>query len=213
MARACARGTSAARGVSLIELLVGIAVLSVALMLGVPSLSEWIANTQIRSTAESLQNGLNLARAEAVRRNTIVRFQLTTTLDNSCALASTGTSWVVNMSQSVAPVQLCGASVSDESTPFLLQKSGPVTSRTSATVDGSKDSTVAFNGLGRMTSTTNPVTAARITTFGVGSSSGTCVKDAGKMRCLQVTVTPAGQIRMCDPARSATATPPDPMAC
>jgi type IV fimbrial biogenesis protein FimT len=212
MTSTCARGASAARGVSLIELLVGIAVLSVALMLGVPSLSEWIANTQIRSTAESLQNGLNLARAEAVRRNTIVRFQLTTTLDNSCALARTGASWVVNMSQSVAPAQLCGASVSDENTPFLLQKSGPVTSRTSATVDASQ-STVAFNGLGRMTSTTNPTTAASITTFGVGSSSGTCVKDAGKMRCLQVTVTPAGQIRMCDPARSATATPPDPMAC
>ena len=110
------------RGVSLIELMVGIAVFSVALMLGIPTFGEWIANAQIRSTGESLQNGLNFARAEAVRRNTIVRFQLTSTLDNNCTLSTTGKSWVVNMSQSVAPTQLCAASVSDASTPFLIQQ-------------------------------------------------------------------------------------------
>jgi type IV fimbrial biogenesis protein FimT len=65
------------RGVTLIELMVGIAILALLLGLGVPSFSLWLQNSQVRSAAESILNGLQLARAEAVSRNTEVRFQLT----------------------------------------------------------------------------------------------------------------------------------------
>jgi type IV fimbrial biogenesis protein FimT len=46
-------------------------------MMGVPSFQSWIQNTQIRTAAESVMNGLQIARAEAVRRNVNVRFNLT----------------------------------------------------------------------------------------------------------------------------------------
>jgi len=83
---------SAGRGFSLIELMVTVAVLAVGLALAAPSLSTQIANYRLRSAAEGVLNGLNYARAEAVRRNSNVSF----TLDASgagwtVAQVSTGT--------------------------------------------------------------------------------------------------------------------------
>lgn len=64
-------------GVTLIELLIGIAIVSMLLMAGVPMFGSWIQNTQVRTAAESIQNGLQIARSEAVMRNANVRFALT----------------------------------------------------------------------------------------------------------------------------------------
>ncbi len=66
----------AAAGFSLIELMVTVAVLAVGLSLAAPTLSKQIANYRVRSAAEGVINGLNHARAEAVRRNTNVSFTL-----------------------------------------------------------------------------------------------------------------------------------------
>jgi type IV fimbrial biogenesis protein FimT len=205
------KSTAAApRGVSLIELLVGIAILAIAIAIGAPSFAEWINNSQIRSTAESVQSGLQFARSEAVRRNAVVRMQLTTTVDNGCAVDKNGTNWVVNMSASTSPATKCGADVSDINSPFLLQKGTSVSSKASATVSGSQ-AVVAFNGLGRVVDTTNPTTAIGTSTINIKSSRGACAADPiGTLRCLRVVVTPGGQIRMCDPKRTDTT---DPMVC
>ena len=61
-------------GVTLIELMVAIAVLAILLAVGLPAYREWIQNTQLRTAAESVLNGLQLARAEAVKRNSPVTF-------------------------------------------------------------------------------------------------------------------------------------------
>lgn len=63
-------------GVTLIELLIGMAILGLILGLGLPSVSTWIQNTQVRGAAESISSGLQLARAEAVKRNTLVGFTM-----------------------------------------------------------------------------------------------------------------------------------------
>jgi len=72
------------QGLSLIELLVAIVILGIILSLGVPSFNTWIQNSRIRTATESIVNGLQLARAEAVRRNEQVSFIL-----------GAGTSWTV----------------------------------------------------------------------------------------------------------------------
>ncbi|MGH8670601.1 MAG: pilus assembly FimT family protein, partial [Burkholderiales bacterium] len=66
-------------GMSLIELLIGLAIFGILITKGLPSYSLWIQNTQIRATAESIQAGLHAARSEAVTRNGIVEFVFTDT--------------------------------------------------------------------------------------------------------------------------------------
>lgn len=65
-----------AAGFTLIELMVAIAVMAILLFLALPNFSIWLQNTQIRTAGEAILNGLQLARAEAVRRNTNVRLEI-----------------------------------------------------------------------------------------------------------------------------------------
>jgi type IV fimbrial biogenesis protein FimT len=65
-------------GFSLIELMIGIVILGITVSFGVSSFRVWIQNTQIRTAAESIQNGLQLARSEAVKLNANVNFILAT---------------------------------------------------------------------------------------------------------------------------------------
>ncbi len=61
-------------GFSLIELMIGIVILGILAGIAIPNFQVWIQNSQIRNAAESIQNGLQRARAEAVARNTTVEF-------------------------------------------------------------------------------------------------------------------------------------------
>jgi type IV fimbrial biogenesis protein FimT len=65
-------------GFTLIELLIGLAVLGILMALAAPSFTVWMQNTQIRSAADALLNGLQLARTEAIRRNKTVQFVMGT---------------------------------------------------------------------------------------------------------------------------------------
>lgn len=67
------------RGFTLIELMITVAVLAVSLGLAAPSFVQTMANYRVRSAAESMINGLNYARGEAVRRNSAVSFTLNVT--------------------------------------------------------------------------------------------------------------------------------------
>jgi type IV fimbrial biogenesis protein FimT len=66
----------AIRGFTLVELMVALAVIGVTATLAAPDLSRLMANYRVRGEAESVLNGLNFARAEAVRRNSAVTFAL-----------------------------------------------------------------------------------------------------------------------------------------
>ncbi|NOT99956.1 MAG: prepilin-type N-terminal cleavage/methylation domain-containing protein [Gallionella sp.] len=79
-------------GFSLIELLIGIAIFGIAMSFGMSSFSVWTQNSQIRTAAESIQNGLQRARGEAVQLNTNVAFILGANSDWSVnAIAANGT--------------------------------------------------------------------------------------------------------------------------
>ncbi len=195
---------SPARGFSLIELMVVMAVMAMMMMMAAPSFSVWIANSRIRVTAESVLSGLQAAKSEAVARNTRVRFQLTSTLDNTCVLSTTGLNWVINLDPNVnsgeveglcatAPNPLASQSNAADA-PYILQ-TRPAAGSGSSAVNATASSLV-FNGLGRVAP---PLPAGNITIDINNPTSGTCFATGGELTCLRIVITPAGQVRMCDP--------------
>lgn len=190
---------SGQQGMSLIELMVAITILAIVTVLALPSYGVWINNTKIRTTAESILAGLQLARNEAVRRNAIVRFQFVDNFTNTCALSSTAGSWIVSLDD---PAGKCDIAPSDTAAPRIVQSkpaaegaAGVTTAATDSTTAAS--TTVAFNGLGRVTSST------QIARIDLDSS----VLAASDSRDLRIMVTPGGQIRMCDPNVSSASDP------
>jgi len=201
------------RGMTLIELMVGLTIMAFLLLSGAPSLTEWIRNSQIRSAAESIMTGLHHARTEAVKRNSSARFQLTSTLDNECAVNGSGKNWVVNLGASNTPAGSCGSDTSDTVPPLMVQKS--VASTSSGITVTASQGVVSFNGLGQQTPASNPTATVGTMTIDVTSTSGTCLgtDGSGSYRCLRIVVSPAGQARMCDPAMGTTTSNAQPMAC
>jgi type IV fimbrial biogenesis protein FimT len=186
------------RGFSLVELLIVVAVLGLVLMLGLPNISAWLQNTQIRNGAEAMISGLQLARTEALRRNRLVRFNLVDNLTAGCNLGTAGPDWIVSMAD---PSGNCGADPSDAVDPFILQKRSNQEGSPNAALAAS-DTGVIFNGLGAASGTlqidfSNP-------------GGGACQTAAGPMRCLRVVVSSSGSVRMCDPAVTDAT---DPRAC
>lgn len=70
------RAQAAQRGISLIEVIVALAILGIVMALVAPSAGTWIANTRLRNAADSVLNGVQSARLEALKRNRLVSFRL-----------------------------------------------------------------------------------------------------------------------------------------
>lgn len=191
------------RGVTLIELAIGIAIVAILTVLALPNFTAWMQNSQIRVAADAIQNGISIARAEAIRRNTSVRFQFTDTADNSCAISVTGKNWVVSLDD---PSGACGSAASDTTAPRLIQMRSASQGTPNAVVTADQ-SAIVFTGLGRV----NPVPAANITIKVTNPTGGACAVTGtpGPIHCLWVIVSTGGQVRMCDPFFAL----PDPQGC
>jgi type IV fimbrial biogenesis protein FimT len=186
--------------VSLIELMIGLAIMALLIMIGLPNMATWLSNAQIRTAGETMLAGLTLARTEAVRRNQIVRFQMVDNLTSGCAISISGADWVVSMDD---PTGACDAAASDpapaDPPPRIIQKRSGSEGTTRAVLAATTAGTVHFNGLGRVTS---PGGAANMTQLAISNpSGGTCEHvDGGNMRCLRINISVGGEARMCDPA-------------
>jgi type IV fimbrial biogenesis protein FimT len=192
-----------ARGFTLVELVVTIALMSLMLGLAAPKFSGWVRNARVRTAADSLSNGIRLAQAEAVRRNRQVVFFFTDTATCTESLTATshGSFWAV---RTVALTN--GDRVEAVQCGLLTDTS------TSVTVSGA--TAVCFNSMGRQTANAAPGLGTGVScTLGSGTStfdvttSGTSV--AGSDRPMRVLVALSGQVRQCDPARTLSSTAPD----
>lgn len=192
------------RGLTIIELVVTMVVLGLMMAAVVPTATGWMRGLRVRSAAESLRAGVELARMEALRRNGQVSFWLVSVgssrvPDDSCALSTSSASWVVSV---VDPSSACGAAPSLTDTPQLVQRSQAAESAgdvsvTALSADGTASNRVTFNGLGQVIATGSPLQTIDVSASVSGS------------RRLRVVVEPGGAIRMCDRDVGAT----DPRAC
>ncbi len=66
-----------ANGFTLIELMVGLGIMAFLLLMAMPSINTYLLDTKIRVTAQSLYDGAQFARSEALRRNGNVSLILT----------------------------------------------------------------------------------------------------------------------------------------
>lgn len=114
-------------GFSLVELMIGVAIMAILASIAFPSFQSMIKNSQIRNAAESVTNGIQKARAEAVSRNTNVAFTL-----------ETGSSWTVSV---VNPASTIESRLSSEGSVNVTVIALAADLATAAT-------TVTFNNLG-----------------------------------------------------------------
>lgn len=185
------------RGLTLVELLVTLAIVALLVLASVPSFNGAIVNSRIRSTGEAVLNGLQMAKSEAVARNTRVRFQLTDTLDGACVLSATGANWVINVDAAANATEvegLCDRAPNDAVAPFIIQKRSAATG-SGATQVASTQPSVVYNGLGRLAD----VPPGNVIINLSNPAGGTCAEVGGDVVCLRIVVSPVGQARMCNP--------------
>ena len=142
------------RGVTLVELLITVAVLAVGLSLAAPSFNQQVANYRVRSAAESVVNGLNFARGEAIRRNTPVSF----------TLAGSGAGWTVAQVDTAATLQ----SRSSGEQPDVTATSGNSVLAVTFRPTGFVDTTGAWLTQLTLTSAVAHTDSRRIDVFGGG---------------------------------------------
>ena len=192
------------QGLTLIELMVTISLLVLLTHALEPSISAWMANTQIRSVASSIQAGLQRARSEAVRRNEPVRFTLVSltdsaVMDNSCAPVASGASWVVSLDD---PTGQCGNDISDADNPRIVERrAGGVGRKTVAvtssnTAGAASNGVAVFNGFGRVVGT------AGIATIDVDN-----ITSGNDYRALRIVIGQGGTTSLCEPKVTSASDP------
>jgi type IV fimbrial biogenesis protein FimT len=174
------------RGFTLVELMVAIAIVGILSSLAVPAFREMVANMNLRSNAESFSLGLQLARSEAVKRNSRTSFSFT---------GAGG--WEVCASVSTATPYACPSASSLQIKDAKEAGQNVVIAPTPATASMS-----VFTGLGRQytdanSALNNPDGTPQLTTLDFSSTGGTS-------RTYRVVISSAGSVKLCDPTLPAT---------
>ncbi|HZF81735.1 MAG TPA: prepilin-type N-terminal cleavage/methylation domain-containing protein [Rubrivivax sp.] len=201
--RAVASTPPRTRGFSVVELMIGVALMGLLAALAAPSFSDWLRNARVRTVADALQSGLRLGQAEAVRRyRQVVLFRTASQVCNETVTASNaGNFWALRTVALTAgdPVETvrCGV-LADVAAGVTIN--GPTALCFSA---GGRQIANADPGVGGAACAVPGVTAP--SSYDVASSNGV----AGRDRPLRVLVTLGGSVRMCDPAKTLSATHPD----
>lgn len=175
-------------GFTLIELMIAIAILAIMLLIALPNFAIWMQNTQIRTAGEAVLNGMQLARAEAIRRNVNVELRL----DPVAGVVSS--SWTACVA-GTGPACVAG-------TPEFIQSrvAGEGSAAALVTITPAGATTVTFNSFGSVA--TNADGTVTVTEIKIDSPAIA----AADSRELCILVRAGGNVRMCDPQVAVTDT-------
>lgn len=175
-------------GFSLVEMLIGVVIVGTLVAIAIPNFRALLVNTQIRNAAESIQNGLQRARAEAITRGTTagVTFAL------KPAVPGDATSWIVTVLD--LPVTVVDTRLSSEGSHDVIRSTFPAGA-----------ALVTFDSTGRPMANPDGSVTLQTVTLSVPSN----VLSAAESQILNVTINFNGQVRMCDP----NVFSPNPRAC
>jgi len=177
------------RGLTLVELLVGMTLLAVLVGLGAPALGTYLQNSKLATAAASYFNGIQSARTEAIKRNATTEFVLTDTSlsasdpANNALPTINGRNWIVRAASGGSYVLLeakAGAEGEGSAASAAIQVS-------------STASAIQFNGFGAAGGGPYQINISN-------PSAGAC----GTIRCRRIVVSAGGQVASCDPALAAS---------
>jgi len=161
----------------MIELMVGIVVMAILVALAMPSFQIMLRNSEVRAAAQSITNGLQRARAEAVARNANVQFVL-----------GTGSSWTVDyVIKPVATDPPIDSRLSSEGSTHVTVTALAQDLATPAT-------SVIFNSLGQVVPNVPWLAQVDLTADGASQN-------------LRVEIGPGGNAKMCEPDLPAGSSP------
>lgn len=161
-------------GFTLVELIITVIIVGIISAIAMPSFVTFLRNTELRSVSESTLQGLQLARAEAVRRNERVRVVL-----------NANSSWTVSTDAGVS-IQ---SKPAREGSPNATLSFEPIAARR-----------VTFNSMGR--AVPNLDSSATIATINFAATGGNIsrrinVTTGGQIQVCDPTVLTAGDPRKC----------------
>ncbi len=158
-------------GFTLVELMITIALFGILASFAIPSYQNMIENARVRTATGSILTGLQIARAEAITRNTNVQLDF-----------RAGSAWTV----CISPV---GGGNCPAGTTNIQSRSANEGSSSSVTINNNlKEGPYVFDNFGGLDSPAAPIT------FDIGNSALAGSRD------LRVIVSAGGTTRSCDPA-------------
>jgi type IV fimbrial biogenesis protein FimT len=177
----------------MIELVVVLAIFGFTLAAVLPEVGAWMRSLSVRNSGEAIRSGVERARMEALRRNANVTFWLVSdsskTLSSSCALSTSGPSWVVSGAD---PSGKCDVAPSATVDPRLVDRWSAADGGINVQVAGANGAGVAansvtFNSVGQVLSSGSQLARVEISHSVPG------------VRGLRVQIDPGGSTRLCDP--------------
>lgn len=195
------------RGFTLLELMIVVAIAAIMVTIGLPSFRQMFDNARTKGSAESVLSGMRLARAEAIKRNAPMRFQLVSTLTAACTYLGSSTLWVVSQTDQASYGQVAGkcdqapalpndpCDASCDGNPYVAYKSEANTG-TDVTVTVAADAPViTFGPLGQILANLEGTASLSQVTFTSNNASA-------KTWRVQVAA-PGGSLKLCDTAVAA----------
>jgi type IV fimbrial biogenesis protein FimT len=162
-------------GLTLVELMIVVAIVAILAAAAAPSYRAWIQNSKVRTAAESIQNGIQRARSEALIRNTPVQFSL-----------GANSAWTVQCITAASCADFPGGLIESR-----VSNEGGTSAATIVALPGGATN-VTFTNLGiKSTTAANQLTQVNVS-----------ITDAD--RNLQINIGGGGNVRVCDPSAAST---------